>query len=155
MFLDGEQIGKLFSQRLEIVTNPYDYTRLGRMRIAAEWLEDERGDPRGFPELATLRDLCVDPNVGTAPATPAASIDPTPRKLERSPILAQPAVRDTPARVANRASPSLHDQRLQTRRALRSQVRGGRWVELRAQRSIASARCFRRSTRRPLKEQLV
>jgi hypothetical protein len=49
MFLDGEQIGKLFSQRLGVETNPYDYTRLGRVRIAAEWLEDERATQEVSP----------------------------------------------------------------------------------------------------------
>ena len=41
MFLDGEQIGKLFSQRSGVETNPYEYTRLGRVQITAEWLEDD------------------------------------------------------------------------------------------------------------------
>ena len=49
MFVDREQIGKLFSQRLGVETNPYDYTRLGRVRIAAEWLEDERATQEVYP----------------------------------------------------------------------------------------------------------
>lgn len=41
MFLDGEQIGKLLSQRSGVETNPYECTRLGRVQITAEWLEDD------------------------------------------------------------------------------------------------------------------
>ena len=40
-FLDGEQLGRVLSQRSGVETKPYEYTRLRRARITVEWLEDD------------------------------------------------------------------------------------------------------------------
>jgi hypothetical protein len=41
LFLDGEQMGKLFSEYSGIKPVTGEYTRLGRARITVEWLEDD------------------------------------------------------------------------------------------------------------------
>ena len=40
LFLDGEQIGRLFSKHAGVEPVAGNYTRLGRARIRVEWLED-------------------------------------------------------------------------------------------------------------------
>jgi hypothetical protein len=40
-FLDGDFLGRIFSQHAGIEPIEGEYTRLGRARISVEWLEDE------------------------------------------------------------------------------------------------------------------
>ena len=39
-FLDGEQLGKVLTQRSGVEPVSGEYTRLGRARITVEWLEE-------------------------------------------------------------------------------------------------------------------
>ena len=48
-FLDGEQLGKLLSQRSGITPMPGEYTPLGRARITVEWLEDDEATEEASP----------------------------------------------------------------------------------------------------------
>lgn len=41
VFLDGEQLGKVFSQRSGVAPVSGEYTRLGRARVTVEWLEED------------------------------------------------------------------------------------------------------------------
>lgn len=41
LFLDGEQLGKILSQRSGVTPVPGEYTTLGWARITVEWLEDD------------------------------------------------------------------------------------------------------------------
>jgi hypothetical protein len=49
VFLDGEQLGKIFSQRLGERPESGEYTRLGRARITVEWLEDDEASEEATP----------------------------------------------------------------------------------------------------------
>jgi hypothetical protein len=49
VFLDGEQLGKVFSQRLGAKPESGEYTRLGRARITVEWLEDAEAAEEASP----------------------------------------------------------------------------------------------------------
>ncbi len=41
LFVDGEMIGKLFTQRAGAAPRQGEYTKLGRARITVEWLDEE------------------------------------------------------------------------------------------------------------------
>ena len=49
LFLDGEQIGKLFSHYSGVKPVSGQYTRLGRARITVEWLEDDEVTKEASP----------------------------------------------------------------------------------------------------------
>jgi hypothetical protein len=49
LFLDGEQMGQLFSQYAGIRPVSGEYTRLGRARITVEWLEDDEATEEASP----------------------------------------------------------------------------------------------------------
>lgn len=48
-FLDGEQIGKVFTQRSGVTPVSGEYTRLGRARITVEWLADDEQTEEASP----------------------------------------------------------------------------------------------------------
>ncbi len=49
LFLDGEQIGKVFSHHAGVGPKQGEYTRLGRARIIVEWLEDDEVTEEASP----------------------------------------------------------------------------------------------------------
>jgi hypothetical protein len=49
VFVDGEQLGKVFSQRLGTRPESGKYTRLGRAQITVEWLEDDEVTEEASP----------------------------------------------------------------------------------------------------------
>jgi hypothetical protein len=49
LFLDGEEIGKVFSHHAGIGPKQGEYTRLGRARIIVEWLEDDEATEEASP----------------------------------------------------------------------------------------------------------
>jgi hypothetical protein len=49
LFLDGEQLGKVFSQRSGVRPESGAYTWLGRARIIVEWLEDDEVTEEASP----------------------------------------------------------------------------------------------------------
>ena len=49
VFLDGKQLGKIFSQRLGERPESGEYTRPGRARITVEWLTDDEATEEASP----------------------------------------------------------------------------------------------------------
>jgi hypothetical protein len=49
VFLDGEQLGRILSQRSRVTSVPGEYTPLGRARITVEWLEDDEATEEASP----------------------------------------------------------------------------------------------------------
>jgi hypothetical protein len=49
LFLDGEQMGRVFSHQAGVQPVPGEYTRLGRARITVEWLEDDEATEEASP----------------------------------------------------------------------------------------------------------
>ncbi len=49
VFLDGKQLGKIFSQRLGERPESGECTRPGRARITVEWLEDDEATEEASP----------------------------------------------------------------------------------------------------------
>jgi hypothetical protein len=49
LFLDGEQVGKVFSHYAGVKPIHGEYTRLGRARITVEWLDDDEATEEASP----------------------------------------------------------------------------------------------------------